>query len=174
MSSPASDTAMLLAPPERRLCGCLPRSLAVGLVVVLVMASAQTASSELTRVGLANLEAPFFTMWLHTSFMLLVLPITATLQALGCVPRERATSWRSVLYDDSLASTGEPPTSRLAYMPPLVARAACFYVLWVAANYCYARALVFASAGLVTAVFSSCRSLRLPLRTPLLVLLTEC
>ena len=141
----------------------LPRPVVHGLVVVCVMAASQTASSELTHAGLHALHAPFFTMWVHTSFMVLVLPLVAGAQCLiSCVdPRTSRWSTRPLqaeLWDDDSTSSGSWLVwqYRPACIPPLVWLAFCFYVIWVAANYCYAHALIFSSPGLVTSVFSSC------------------
>ena len=154
----------------RRCCGLPPR-LGAGLVVVLIMAGSQTASSELTKIGLASLHAPFFMMWVHTSFMVFVLPIALALHACGtgcAAARVRPPSWREELWDGGgaggrLVTCGlrwrlvlTPPRCCQQSVPPLIALAAGFYVLWVAANYSYASALQFASAGIVTSIFSSC------------------
>ena len=146
------DTAKLLAgAARRRYCLCLPHNMGVGLVIVCVMAAAQTSSSELTGAGLASLQAPFFTMWLHTAFMIFLLPITLALQAIGLSAGEHnMRNLHSDLWE------GLAPGRSSGRVPPLVWKAAGFYVLWVAANYAYAVGLVFASAGLVVAVFSSC------------------
>lgn len=80
----SNDTVQLLVRPDSRLqwLGCIQRKLAIGLVVVFVMAVSQTLSTELTSAGLSKLNAPFFTMWLHTSFMVFVFPITVSLAML--------------------------------------------------------------------------------------------
>ena len=171
---PTSDSIVLLpaTTPRRCCCCCCPRHLALGLVIVCIVAATQTASSELTHVGLASLHAPFFTMWVHTSFMLLVLPVVVCGQRLyGCLAPHAAAATvgqqRPILlemWDDGLAPAdgpngAEPPCAlrwRPRCMPPLLWLAFCFYACWVAANYCYARALLSASPGLVTSVFSSC------------------
>lgn len=171
-------------PTPSRCCGLSPR-LGVGLVVVLIMATSQTASSELTKIGLASLHAPFFTMWTHTSFMLFVLPVALALEACAAAvcggsrraearsasgERPATRSLREELHDDGgvgawLRALGlrrcalvlvPSRTCRLC-APPLLLLAAGFYVFWVAANYCYSAALMFASPGVVTAIFSSCR-----------------
>jgi len=109
--------AILLLPTtsERRCCCsccCCPRHLALGLLIVCIIAVTQTASSELTHVGLASLHAPFFTMWVHTSFMLLVLPLVVCGQRVyDCLASRGAAvrQQRSILlemWDDGMPGEG--------------------------------------------------------------------
>ena len=156
-SSPARhalDTANLIAQPAPHCCHGLPANMGIGLVIVVIMAVAQTASSELTGAGLASLKAPFFTMWLHTAFMIFVMPVTAACEAVGLLTA-KGPGWRTSI-QANLWDGAAPTIGRWCWLPPLVQHAAGLYVLWVAANYAYAGGLVFASASLVTAVFSSC------------------
>ena len=118
-------------------------SLTVGLCVVAVIAAAQTCSSEMTSEGLASLDAPFFTMWVHTGFTVFVLPITLALPCRELEPK----SLKEEFWGEQRAT---------AVVPEIVKLALKFYGLWVAANYCYAHGLNNASPGLVTSVFSSC------------------
>jgi drug/metabolite transporter (DMT)-like permease len=133
---------------------CLSRQLASGMVIVCIMAASQTLSSELTSAGLEHLNAPFFTMWLHTAFMVFVFPISLGIQALKTRQCRSASSvWRLEISTPLVPSRVlvQPPC-----IPPLAWLAMQFYLWWVAANYLYARALVEASPSLVTATFSSC------------------
>jgi solute carrier family 35 protein F3/4 len=121
------------------------------LLVVFIMAGAQTASSELTSLGLSHLNAPFFTMYIHTVFMVMLAPLMALFEWCCSSTASKASrdTWRSTLWLD-----GQPQEG--VCVPPLAWLAAEFYLYFVPANYAYARALVYASPGLVTATFSSC------------------
>ena len=135
------------------------------------MAISQSAAAELTKVGLGALRAPFFTTWVHTAFMIFVLPSILIIEkgTAVCGSVVQPSTKKIDMWDDGnvgsrLHACGlrwhvALPSARprcCKCIPPLLLMSMCFYVLWMSANYCYSSALTYSSAGIVTAVFSSC------------------